>query len=188
VIVTGLVPAPRVIEAGGIGLAAHVEAPVFADHLLEVVRAHARRRTSPGTSDGAASTSGTNPQTIRVVRVIEERFAEADLSIRSVAHDLGVSTEHLCRLLKRHTGTTFVAILRRTRVRAARQLLQSTTLSMKQIADRVGFRSASRFDHDFRKICGVSPTEHRIAGLRSLNASRQREDGGPLHRRTTNGS
>ena len=156
-IVTGLVP--RAIETGGLGLAGHVEAPMFADHLLEVVRADAHHRTPSGTSAGKASTSGTNPQTVHVVRAIEERFAEADLSIRSVAHDLGVSTEHLCRLLKRHTGSTFVAILRRTRVRAARHLLQSTTLSMKQIADRVGFRSASRFDHDFRKICGVSPTE-----------------------------
>jgi two-component system response regulator YesN len=102
-----------------------------------------------------------SPQVIRTMHVIESRYVEPTLQVGAVAQDLGVSTEHLCRVLKRHTGLTFVTLLRRTRVRAACRLLQTTTLSMKEIASRAGFSSASRFDRDFKMVCGVSPS--RIA-------------------------
>ena len=95
------------------------------------------------------------------MHVIENRYVETTLHVGAVAQDLGVSTEHLCRVLKRHTGLTFVTLLRRTRVRAACRLLQTTTLSMKEIANRAGFSSASRFDRDFKTVCGVSPSEYR---------------------------
>jgi AraC-like DNA-binding protein len=32
---------------------------------------------------------------------------------------------------------------------------------MKEIAGRAGFSSASRFDRDFKTVCGVSPSEYR---------------------------
>jgi AraC-like DNA-binding protein len=95
------------------------------------------------------------------MRAIENRYVEPTLQVSTVAQDLGVSTEHLCRVLKRHTGLTFVTLLRGTRVRAACRLLQTTTLSMKEIAARAGFSSASRFNRDFKTVCGVSPSEYR---------------------------
>ena len=95
------------------------------------------------------------------MQTIESRYVEPTLQVGAVAQDLRVSTEHLCRVLKRHTGLTFVTLLRRTRVRAACRLLQTTTLSMKEIASRAGFSSASRFDRDFKMVCGVSPSQYR---------------------------
>jgi two-component system response regulator YesN len=95
------------------------------------------------------------------MQLIENRYIESTLQVSAVAQDLGVSTEHLCRVLKRHTGLTFVTLLRRTRVRAACRLLQTTTLSMKEIAGQAGFSSASRFDRDFKTVCGVSPSAYR---------------------------
>lgn len=119
----------------------------------------------------AGSETRHHPQVHHAISVIEQHFANTRLSVRAVAQDLGISTEHLCRVLKRHTGRTFVALVRVERVRAARQLLRTTTLSIKQIADRVGFSSASRFDESFKKICGVSPTEFRHRSLASAPAS-----------------
>jgi two-component system response regulator YesN len=170
-ILTDLVSTASTIQAGTLGDADHIERPGFAEHLLEVAHALACRAPDQVTASDDLSNSGTNPRIARVIRAIEERFAEADLTVRSVAQDIGVSTEHLCRLLKRHTGSTFLAILRDTRVRAARQLLQSSALSMKQIGDRVGFGSGSRFDHVFRKVCGVSPTKYRIASIADVSTS-----------------
>ena len=123
-------------------------------------------------SAGAVSVNRLNHQAIHAVQLIEARYGDADLTVGSVAGDLGISTEHLCRLLKRHAGHTFVTILRGARVRAARQLLRTTSLSMKQIADRVGFCSASRFDRDFKKVCGMPPTEYRHSGVRRSQQDR----------------
>ena len=127
-----------------------------------------------------------SPQAIRTLHVIENRYVETSLHVSVVAHDLGVSTEHLCRVLKRHTGLTFVTLLRRTRVRAACRLLQTTTLSMKEIAGRTGFSSASRFDRDFKTVCGMSPSAYR-AGLwrrrRWADRKRHHASGAPPARR-----
>ena len=73
-------------------------------------------------------------------------------------------------MLKRHTGLTFVTLLRRARVRAACRLLQTTALSMKEIAGRTGFSSASRFDRNFKTVCGVSPSEYRTGFWRQAGS------------------
>ena len=110
-------------------------------------------------------------------------MCETSLHVSAVAHDLGVSTEHLCRVLKRHTGLTFVTLLRRTRVRAACRLLQTTTLSMKEIAGRAGFSSASRFDRDFKtgmRSCR-RPRIAPVSGVRHRPADREVNVGAALH-------
>jgi len=158
VIVTGLASTAAAVEAGKLGAVDYFEKPVFTDHLIRAVRTHVSPATEPACAPDHTRIS---PQVIRTMHVIENRYVETTLHVGAVAQDLGVSTEHLCRVLKRHTGLTFVTLLRRTRVRAACRLLQTTTLSMKEIASRAGFSSASRFDRDFKTVCGVSPSEYR---------------------------
>jgi YesN/AraC family two-component response regulator len=160
VIVTGLASTASAIEAGKLGAVDYLEKPVATDHLVQLVRTYA-----PISASRQATTDlpRVSPQVIRTMQVIETRYVETTLQVSAVAQDLGVSTEHLCRVLKRHTGLTFVALLRRTRVRAACRMLQTTTLSMKEIAARAGFSSASRFDRDFKTVCGMSPSEYRAS-------------------------
>jgi YesN/AraC family two-component response regulator len=161
VIVTGLASTASAVEAGKLGAVDYVEKPVFAEHLVQMVQSYvpAAAVAMPCTPESAR----VNPQVIRTMHVIENRYLETTLHVGTVAQDLGVSTEHLCRVLKRHTGLTFVTLLRRARVRAACRLLQTTTLSMKEIANRSGFSSASRFDRDFKNVCGVSPSMYRAS-------------------------
>lgn len=159
VIVTGLASTASAIEAGKLGAVDYIEKPVFEDHLVQLARTYVPA-PAPSTFE-AHDHMRVSPQVIRTMHVIENRYIETSLQVSAVAQDLGVSTEHLCRVLKRHTGLTFVTLLRRARVRAACRLLQTTMLSMKEIAARAGFSSASRFDRDFKNVCGVSPSEYR---------------------------
>jgi YesN/AraC family two-component response regulator len=158
VIVTGLASTASAIEAGKLGAVNYLEKPVVIDHLVQLVRAYA---PIPAPRPVNTDLPRVSPAVIRTMQAIESRYVDTTLHVSTVAQDLGVSTEHLCRVLKRHTGLTFVTLLRRTRVRAACRLLQTTTLSMKEIAARAGFSSASRFDRDFKAVCGVSPSEYR---------------------------
>jgi YesN/AraC family two-component response regulator len=169
VIITGLASTASAIEAGKLGAVDYFEKPVVPAHLVQLVRTHV---PAPAMAPMCAPDHmRISPQVFRAMHAIENRYIEATLHVGTVAHDLGVSTEHLCRVLKRHTGLTFVTLLRRTRVRAACRLLQTTTLSMKEIAGRAGFSSASRFDRDFKSVCGVSPSEYRT-GFWRQSASR----------------
>ena len=106
------------------------------------------------------STAG-NPRIHKMSEILNLRFHEPGLTLTSVAREVGVTPEHLCRLSRRVTGTGFTAHMRRTRVAAAQQLLRATMCSVKEIAFRVGFTSVSRFDRDFKLLCGVPPTVYR---------------------------
>jgi two-component system, response regulator YesN len=177
VIVTGIASMTQdasAVESGTPGARHRVQTLPVADDLLNVVMSLVRQPLSRFSSAGAGSVNRLNYQAIHAVQLIEARYGEPELTVRSLAHDLSISTEHLCRLLKRDTEHTFVAILRHARVRAARQLLRTTNLSMKQIANRVGFRSASRFDRDFKNVCGIPPTEYRISDVRRSQRVTQR--------------
>lgn len=172
VIVTGLVSTASAIEAGKLGAVDYLEKPVSGDHLVQLARTYAPSTSALPAPSTSHEVMRVSPQAIRTMHVIEHRYGETSLQVSTVAHDLGVSTEHLCRVLKRHTGLTFVTLLRRARVRAACRLLQTTTLSMKEIAGRVGFSSASRFDRDFKTVCGVSPSAYRAGLWRQTSSSR----------------
>jgi two-component system response regulator YesN len=164
VIVTGVASPGAAIEAGRLGASAYLEKPLRAEPLIAAVLA--QLPTARLLARGEAPPSDwTHPQVVHAVRAIDDRYWDDDLNVRLVARELSMSTEHLCRVLKRQTGGTFVTLLRRARVRAACRLLEATTLCMKEIASRVGFSSASRFARDFKKVCGVSPSEYRLDAL-----------------------
>src|SRR4030095_6089439 len=113
--------------------AADLENAAGAEQLIDAVLAHVPMVHHPRWAD-APPPSWTNPQVMHAVRAIDDRYWDSELGVRMLARELGVSPEHLCRVLKRQTGGTFVALLRRARVRAACRLLTTTTLCMKEIA------------------------------------------------------
>jgi CheY-like chemotaxis protein len=47
------------------------------------------------------------------------------------------------------------------RLQFARELLESTALQVRQIADRVGYRNPGDFTRVFRRRCGLTPRGHR---------------------------
>ena len=106
-----------------------------------------------------------NPYVLLALRVIDEHYGKADLSTSAVAARLGITAEHLCRLMKSHTGLTFGSHLRRARIVEAQRLIETTTLSMKEIAARTGFRDGSHLDHAFRGAFGTSPRALRAEVL-----------------------
>jgi two-component system, response regulator YesN len=169
-IVTGVASPGAAIEAGRLGAAEYLEKPVRAEQLIDAVLSHVPMVHHVKWTDAPAS-SWTNPQVMHAVRAIDDRYWDSELTLRALAREIGVSTEHLCRVLKRQTGGTFVALLRRARVRAACHLLTTTTLCMKEIAAHVGFSSPNRFARDFKKLCGVTPSEYRIGALRDAAPS-----------------
>ena len=97
----------------------------------------------------------------RVQYVIEKKYADASLSVGAVARLIGISTQHVCRVLKRERGLTFADRLRDVRLREARRLLRESSCSMKEIAFRVGFRHPSQFTRAFTGDCGLSPSQYR---------------------------
>ncbi|MBJ8194228.1 helix-turn-helix transcriptional regulator, partial [Bacillus cereus] len=59
---------------------------------------------------------------------------------------------------------SFVTLVTRARIRKAVQLLDSTTLSIYDIAERTGYDSQHYFSTAFKKTMGVSPVQYRKGG------------------------
>ncbi|HGK1097329.1 TPA: response regulator [Streptococcus pneumoniae] len=67
----------------------------------------------------------------------------------------------LGQLIKRETDSTFAELLNKQRIKAAQQLLLSTSDSIEDICYAVGYSNLGYFYKVFRKLCGKSPKAYR---------------------------
>ena len=82
--------------------------------------------------------------------------------VREVASRLGVSYPTLYRQFKQATGLTpkdYASQVRRARVE---DLLAGTDLSVKEVAARLGYHSASHLSLEFKNAHGMSPSRWRV--------------------------
>ena len=91
---------------------------------------------------------------------IREAYAEP-LTLESVARRANISAYYLSHLFQSELGETFVGYLTRTRMEAARGLLERTSLSAQEIAARVGYGDPSYFSKVFKKATGRTPHKYR---------------------------
>ena len=99
----------------------------------------------------------------QIQQLINDKYADADLSLSMLAEKVFVSTAYLSKLYKKETGETYVEYLTFVRMREAKRLLRTTNLKSAEIGLRVGYPNAQYFSVLFKKICGVSPIEYREA-------------------------
>ncbi|ANS74774.1 AraC family transcriptional regulator [Paenibacillus yonginensis] len=105
-----------------------------------------------------------SPLVRRAKQQMLEEYGDPGLTLESFANRLQVSSVYLSRLLKKELGESFVACLTGLRVRKAVQLLNSTDLTILEIAEQVGYESQHYFSTAFKKMMGVSPNLYRKGG------------------------
>jgi AraC-like DNA-binding protein len=93
--------------------------------------------------------------------IIAERFADPELSTRSLAAQLGLHRGSLSRLFHREAGCTLVDYMAKTRLQEAQSLLQHGDESLTGIARQCGLRDASYFGRWFKKLTGTTPASYR---------------------------
>lgn len=98
---------------------------------------------------------------------------EQDWTLSSVAKAVKMNPSYFSDVFRRSTGETFTGCLARLRIDRARRLLESTRLSIGEVAFASGFRSISQFNRVFKKITGTVPGEFRVSSRRA--ASRDKE-------------
>jgi AraC-like DNA-binding protein len=94
---------------------------------------------------------------------IQSHYYEPQLSVRTIADTLGFSASHLGFIFRKSTGTTLHQALIGVRLRRASDLLNRTTLSVKEIAAMTGWCNQLYFSAAFKKRYGVSPSSFRSA-------------------------
>jgi AraC family transcriptional activator FtrA len=83
------------------------------------------------------------------------------LSIDGMANEVHTSKRTLCRRFRETTGMSPLEWVTRLRVRRAKDLLETTTLSIEELAQQCGFGSAAVLRHHFRARVQLSPIVYR---------------------------
>ncbi|WP_046174234.1 response regulator transcription factor [Domibacillus indicus] len=83
------------------------------------------------------------------------------ISLEDAADCVGLSPTYFTKLFKEKTNETFIGYLTHYRMEAARQLLQQTDISLKEVAVRTGYQDPNYFSKVFKKWSGYSPREYR---------------------------
>ena len=122
-----------------------------------------------------AATSDMLPDPVAQAMQLMSENLEDPICIADICEQIDISPRHLERLFKKLTGKTPLAYYYSLRMTSARQLVMYSNRSMREIAQAVGYTTASPFRQRYAEIFGLSPDEDR----RKINMFRVRR-GGPL--------
>jgi AraC-like DNA-binding protein len=84
-----------------------------------------------------------------------------ELSLGEFAQSVNLSVWRLCHIFKSDVGMPPIRFLRQLRMERAKDLLESSFLSVKEIAFQVGLNDESHFVRDFKATYGYSPALYR---------------------------
>ena len=126
--------------------------------LIELLRASSAAR--PAHSQALPSTARAENQIVdRAVQIIAGSI-DRRLTVTELADAVHVSVPYLCRLFATHLGMPPGQYITKIRLEECKVLLRQGELSMNAIATKMGFSSAQHFSRQFRRCCGITPTEY----------------------------
>ncbi|QHW30961.1 response regulator [Paenibacillus rhizovicinus] len=96
----------------------------------------------------------------QVLLYVDRHYAE-EVAIGQIADLLNVTPSYLSTLFHKKTGLTFMKYLTRLRMGKAEELLLGTRMSIKQIAEAVGYFSTRHFTKLFTEAFGKYPSDYR---------------------------
>lgn len=95
------------------------------------------------------------------IQYIEEHFMDSDISVDQISTIFHVSNSYFSRMFHEICNLSFPEYVNELRLNHSAHLLQTTNLSIKEIAAKSGFSSVSYFGAQFKKKYGVSPSAYR---------------------------
>lgn len=96
----------------------------------------------------------------RIINVMKRDLA-ADLDLHGLTRASGLSRSHLSSRFRQATGYSPMQYFTHLRIQRACQLLDHTTMEVKEISGMLGFSDALYFSRVFTKVMNMSPTRYR---------------------------
>ena len=105
-------------------------------------------------------TDGNQEKVLKMMAFLDER-ADSPFESGELEEYMGLTFKHLNHVFKQTTGTTLWKYHCGVRIEKARRLLATTTLSVGEISESLGFESPYYFCNAFKKQTGVAPSKYR---------------------------
>lgn len=96
----------------------------------------------------------------RAMRLIADGVVDRE-GVEGLATRLGYTSRHLTRLLSRELGAGPLALARARRAQTARVLIETTSMTLSDVAFAAGFSSIRQFNDTVQQVYAASPTQLR---------------------------
>jgi len=108
--------------------------------------------------ENQSDASETNPWLSALDQYLGEVYADAELSVRDMAENMGLSERQFYRKVKQLTGQTPLQYIRNLRLQRAKELLEAGQVdTVNELAAEVGYIRTDYFSRLFKKAFGFSP-------------------------------
>lgn len=158
-------------EAIRLGVVNYLVKPVHKQKMIEAVEQalamqENRFRPPAPPQESKLETSGSGNKRMLKTPIKEAvryigRNLKGKLSLREVAGHVHLNASYFSFLFKEETGINFSEFVTRARIRHAKELLETTDLSIMEIAEQCGYRTPKYFVRLFRELEGVTPGQYR---------------------------
>ena len=123
---------------------------------------HQEAPTKPESIEGSSTLNVREEAFIQRFReVVTKQMSNSDLSVEDIGSELNLSRVQLYRKIKALTGQSPVELTRHIRLKRGRDLLETTDMTISEIAYKVGFTAPSYFTKCFKDEFGILPGELR---------------------------
>lgn len=95
-----------------------------------------------------------------VMDYLNNHYSNYDISVQQVAEAVGIGINRTSAIIREETGHSFKTVLTQLRISQARKLL-SSGVSVADVANQVGYSSASYFIKVFKSSEGITPDAYR---------------------------
>ncbi|GEM_PF-4605122 len=95
----------------------------------------------------------------KAVAYAHKNYGDPALKLNTLAKELFVTYNHLSRLFKTETGTSFNQYLTELRMHKALELISNSDLKLYEISQRVGYLNYENFSRTFKNFYGRSPKQ-----------------------------
>ncbi|MFT4135206.1 cupin domain-containing protein [Microbacterium sp.] len=124
---------------------------------LEALRAHIASLPS----DSRTWVSGLrDPQVGAALRLIHGRYGDP-WTLERLAHETAMSRSSFAERFTEFVGMSPMAYLARWRIQVAARLLRTTSMSVAQVAEQIGYQSDSALSRAFKRSVGQTPSAWR---------------------------
>lgn len=130
---------------------------------MKTLQAEKNGNGNPGRGFAAMRAGETGGRIGRSIAYMVEHLNQP-LQVSTLAAQASVSPSHYFALFKRHMGTAPIDYFIRLRMNHARELLDSTRSSVKEIAAAMGYDDPFYFSRVFKSVHSIAPAEYRRRG------------------------
>lgn len=117
---------------------------------IEIFRCHLEKQRYNG-----------NKHVKAAMEIIQEHYYDPNLTLDSIAEQLGISSRYLQKIFKERYNSTVVAKLIDFRILKAKELIVNTNNSFAWISKKVGYKNFRSFLAAFSSRTGISPSEYK---------------------------